>query len=97
MALVANKADLLLEIKVPESDGRELAESMGIPFFNISCLSGDGVKEMFEEMAQIVLRENKNKPEPVDPDKIVLTKKKNRTLKEWCCGSKSETDKKVTE
>jgi small GTP-binding protein len=56
--LVANKCDLLAERVVTLSRGIELAEMYGIPYFECSARTGQGVNDAFESLAQLVMQES---------------------------------------
>ncbi|MBI5305801.1 MAG: response regulator [Chloroflexi bacterium] len=49
LVIAANKTDLARD--VPMDEGRALAAAWGAPFFETSCLTGDGVSEFFNAMA----------------------------------------------
>ncbi|KAA0154382.1 hypothetical protein FNF27_05858 [Cafeteria roenbergensis] len=54
--LVGNKADLAARRQVTEASGRELAESVGAAaFVEVSCRSGAGVNELFQQLTDRVL------------------------------------------
>ena len=46
--LVANKCDLKRE--VTEQEGRDIAQEYGMKYIETSALSGQGVKEIFEDV-----------------------------------------------
>ena len=49
--IVGNKTDL--ERAIERDEGEELAKEMGGQYFEISCKTGDGVEDMFLEIAEI--------------------------------------------
>lgn len=49
--LVANKIDLEAERVVSTEEGQQLAEELGIPFFETSALRGDNVEQVFFSLA----------------------------------------------
>lgn len=83
---MANKGDLYQTAVITEERGRKFAEEKECVFYTVSCKTGDGIKEMFEDLAKRVAKGN-NKSK-----NITLTQKKPRTLKEFCCGSKSKSE-----
>ena len=55
VVIVANKMDLSAECRVvAEEEGRLLAESYGVAYFETSSKDGTGVKEMFSSLAELV-------------------------------------------
>jgi len=56
MVLVGNKADLEDQRQVSSSEGRDLAKSFGIPFFETSALHRTNVDESFFELVREVRR-----------------------------------------
>jgi small GTP-binding protein len=50
MLLLANKIDLPRQ--VPREEAMQIANAWDIPFFESSCISGEGVSEFFEALAQ---------------------------------------------
>ena len=53
--LVGNKADLIKKRVVTESQGQELADSLNVPFVEVSALSGQEVEETFHSIATQLL------------------------------------------
>lgn len=54
--IAATKTDLLAESRVvSEEEGRALAESYGVPYFETSSKEGTGVKETFSALANLVI------------------------------------------
>jgi Ras-related protein Rab-8A len=54
--LVANKCDLVKDRKVASSRGIDLAKEYGIPYFECSAKSGEGVAEAFDTLAKISVK-----------------------------------------
>ena len=52
IAIVANKSDILIDVKVTEEEGRNFAKSIGASFHSISCLKGLGIEEMMQEIGE---------------------------------------------
>ncbi|OHT05769.1 hypothetical protein TRFO_26451 [Tritrichomonas foetus] len=51
IVLVGNKSDLSDEFEVTDENVREFCESHdGIPYFETSAKTGDGIKEMFDAL-----------------------------------------------
>ena len=55
LAIVGNKSDLYEDEKVSEDEAREYAKEIGANFFVVSACSGDGIDEMFCQLADIYL------------------------------------------
>lgn len=53
--LVGNKADLIKKRVITESQGQELADSLGVPFTEVSAKSGQEVEETFTGIATMLL------------------------------------------
>jgi len=51
--LVANKVDLPNRL-IAKEDGKSFADGKGVPYFEVSAKTGDGVKDMWTEMAKRV-------------------------------------------
>lgn len=62
---------------------------MKVPFFFISCRTGDGISSMFEDLAEMILKE-KN---PKDNHNIVIGQDQNKETKKSGCGGKSKEPK----
>ena len=54
--LIENKNDLISERKVDEKEGKEFADSIGASFSSISCKNNTGIKEIFEKLAEKLLK-----------------------------------------
>eukprot|EP01118_Nematostelium_gracile_P013079 TRINITY_DN488_c0_g1_i3.p1 TRINITY_DN488_c0_g1~~TRINITY_DN488_c0_g1_i3.p1 ORF type:complete len:798 (+),score=145.71 TRINITY_DN488_c0_g1_i3:163-2556(+) len=78
--LVGSKADLESERQVPTKEGKEFADSMGIPFFEVSAKSGQNVEETFQGLATNVL------------DRVQPDRQRNRKSKREVASSDSDSD-----
>lgn len=58
IVVVGNKIDLESERKVSTDEGREFAERMGLPFFEISAKEGTYVEEAFTKLCHIMTEGN---------------------------------------
>ena len=54
--VVENKNDLISEKKVDEKESKEFADSIGATFVSISCKNNTGIKEIFEKLAEKLLK-----------------------------------------
>ncbi len=54
IVLAGNKADLTRQVSVEE--GRALANTWGVPFFETTCLTGEGIPEFFRAITQAAMR-----------------------------------------
>lgn len=63
MVLVANKSDLPLEREVTTTEGSELANAWGIPFFETSAKARINIEECFFELVREIIRA----PNPYHP------------------------------
>jgi GTPase SAR1 family protein len=57
--IVGTKSDLVNEREVTYEKGKEVATGLGVPFFEASALTGDGVERVFHELARLVVSEKK--------------------------------------
>eukprot|EP00347_Sterkiella_histriomuscorum_P019996 403339495 len=64
--LVGNKADLESQRQVTKERGRELAESFGLAFIEVSACSGKNIKQCFQILSQNILQ----KQEQIQLDKL---------------------------
>eukprot|EP00475_Leptophrys_vorax_P022384 TRINITY_DN3046_c0_g1_i1.p1 TRINITY_DN3046_c0_g1~~TRINITY_DN3046_c0_g1_i1.p1 ORF type:complete len:226 (-),score=43.13 TRINITY_DN3046_c0_g1_i1:55-732(-) len=84
LVLCGNKSDLKEKRMVDAADGQELANSLGMLFFECSAKTGEGVSEMFHAAAQHVLEVFPFAPARAslseDGQSVIITERK-------CCGS----------
>ena len=73
-----------MDAKVTEDEGREFAKSIGASFHFISCLQGNGIQEMLQEIGEKYLEAKKllSEEEPVKGIDITAEKKK-KSLCSW--------------
>jgi small GTP-binding protein len=75
IVLCANKADLpASERKVSTAEGKELAATMGIPFFEVSAKSGKGVEDAFRGLASDAITKGEAAVEAAGADTIDVDK-----------------------
>lgn len=92
MVVVGNKSDLICEATVTEEEGRNFAKQNELMFAYTSCKTGEGVKEMFEEIEKIIMKkvnsvEDDDKPEI---NELLLEKDfENINKNEGCCKAKA--------
>ena len=77
--IAANKIDCTDEIEVPIEEARNYAEERSYKFFVTSAKTGDGIKELFDELAKD-LQKTKEKKE--SSSKTLVSPKKD---KKNCC------------
>ena len=83
--VVGNKSDLYTNAVVSDEEGRSFALEINGIFRIISCKTGEGIKEMFDEIGRIIKSEKNQKEQSrISLDKTVKTNA-------GCCGSKRET------
>ena len=83
--VVGNKSDLYTNAVVSDEEGRSFALEINGLFRIISCKTGEGIKEMFDEIGRIIKSEKNQKEQSrISLDKTVKTNA-------GCCGSKRET------
>ena len=83
--VVGNKSDLYTNAVVSDKEGRSFALEINGLFRIISCKTGEGIQEMFDEIGRIIESEKNQKEQ--SRISLVKTVKTNS----GCCGSKRET------
>lgn len=74
IALVVNKVDLeITEDGVTHDQGVDLAKEFDIPFYEVSAKTGQGINQMFTEIAKVVKKRLDETPPPPPVTKVVLT------------------------
>ena len=73
--LIGNKIDLFEKRKVQVQMGEELARELGIPFYEVSAKTGEGVKNAFDTLVDLCKRE-----EIFEPRNVVT-----KTSQSKCC------------
>eukprot|EP00826_Nyctotherus_ovalis_P043177 TRINITY_DN4519_c0_g1_i4.p1 TRINITY_DN4519_c0_g1~~TRINITY_DN4519_c0_g1_i4.p1 ORF type:complete len:214 (-),score=51.24 TRINITY_DN4519_c0_g1_i4:127-768(-) len=82
IALVGNKADLVMEEEVEPDEAQEFAEQKGMKFSLASAKIGEGIIDSFEEIACELLEKNVVSS---DEDKIRLDKLAMENHRKNCC------------
>ena len=54
--LIGNKVDLEKERAIKKEEGEKMAEEHGIKYFETSALNGEGINEVFEYLAKLILK-----------------------------------------
>ena len=83
--LVANKIDSIDNRKISKSEGKELADEYNIKYYEISCLKGINVYELFNEITFMAYKKSKQNCRE-NYKSIVLDKNDHyRRSKKKCC------------
>ncbi|MBS1890103.1 MAG: GTP-binding protein [Actinobacteria bacterium] len=72
--LVGNKADLSTRV-IESSEGKALADSLNIPFLEVSAKTGDGVEQIFQQLAEQLIEHKVNMSKPFSNKKLPVGKK----------------------
>ena len=98
MVLVGNKCDLEKEREVSEEEGKELAETNGMIFFETSAKTGKNVEEVFVESAKHIAKKINEGYYDLDNDSCGIKKGSGNTnnvvLNSGDDNNKNEEDKK---
>ena len=86
--LVGNKIDLNHARTVSFDEGAQLAEKLGLPFFEISAKTGDGVEESMNELISLMKKASEGKIEKKDQKDPTYIE---RLQKEYCTEKKQST------
>ena len=86
--LVGNKIDLNRARTVSFDEGAQLAEKLGLPFFEISAKTGDGVEESMNELISLMKKASEGKIEKKDQKDPTYIE---RLQKEYCTEKKQST------
>lgn len=85
IVVVGNKVDLEDERQVSTEEGREFAEKVGVPFFEISAKEGTCVEEVFAKLCRLMADKNNfgsSNSQPGNKNVEILTEKPKK--KSWC-------------
>lgn len=86
--IAGNKCDLEDRRQIPERNGKEFAESIGVFFFEMSAKTSENVEEMFQVISQHLLMREKENPR-FNPDVIDLEKTGNKNNASLLCRLKT--------
>ena len=82
LVLVGNKSDLEDERQVTKEEGQELAEKLGIPFYEASAKTGDNVKDIFYNSADEIAKKIEENYYDLETDDCGIKKGKNKQNKQ---------------
>lgn len=96
LCVVANKADLFIDATVSDEEGKNFAEKIGASFTNNSCLAGEGIKELFEEIQKKIMSDVVTlEVEKSDINRLLLDDgRHDKQKRNGCCGSNIKTPTK---
>ncbi|CAG9326735.1 rab1_6 [Blepharisma stoltei] len=86
--IIANKIDMINHRQVTEEEGRNLAESHKLHYFETSAKDGSGVAEAFRFMASKIVASMEIKPDYIKRSKesfMIKRMEKEPAKKEKCC------------
>lgn len=85
IVIVGNKTDMADKREVSTDEGREFAERLGIPFFEVSAKDGTCIEELFTGVGKVV-KEKYPKMFEEEKDKDIITLEKHPVKKKsGCC------------
>ena len=82
LVLVGNKSDLENQREVSVEEGQELAEKLGIPFFESSAKTGKNVNEIFQNSAEEIAKKIEQDYYELDSEDCGIKVGKNRKNKQ---------------
>ena len=87
VAIVGNKTDLTGERRVSFEEGEAIAAKYGVPFFELSAKTGDGINEAFLNMGEQVLHKIRQTVVTSPNDAVVMKRDLSRAprAKPKCC------------
>ena len=56
MYLIGNKIYLIENRKISENDARNLAKELNLRYFETSCLSGEGIRNFFNDLENKIIK-----------------------------------------
>ena len=80
LVLVGNKSDLEDERQVTKEEGQELAEKLGIPFYEASAKTGDNVKDIFYNSADEIAKKIDKNFYDLDSDECGIKLGENKRI-----------------
>lgn len=72
IVLVGNKGDLEDHRQVPKETAQQLADELGVRYFETSAKSGDNVTEVFHHVADVLPTQDEEDPFPQSPQTVSL-------------------------
>jgi Ras-related protein Rab-1A len=86
IVLASNKNDLYKDSKVSSEEGKNLAEEIKTPFFEISAKSSFGIEDLFKSIAEKYFDPSYTIQDKISlHDKIKIDKKNSKKNKRKCC------------
>ncbi|OIR58790.1 MAG: Ras-related protein Rab-10 [Amphiamblys sp. WSBS2006] len=82
MVLVGNKVDEDKKRRVQHGEGEELAQKIGVDFFETSAKTNTNIDELFAALSKKVLEKNPLRKD--EPPKSCCTEETEKNTK-WCC------------
>ena len=83
LVLLGNKCDMEPRV-VTEDMGKKMAEELKISYYETSALTGQGIKEAFEELTMDIMKK-RGVNEGSNPGGVELNSKKKKKEKSDCC------------